>query len=117
MTRLLGVIWLLTLIAMAVIVSVFNTEPVVFHLPTGAFTLPLGLLISVAFAAGMIMIALLMAPQLWKMQWHGRQLERKLNRCESDNLKLRQSLLEAQHQQHIQSDAPALTEKKADAHE
>ena len=96
------IFWSLLLLfaAAGVVLGVMNPQAVAFNYPGGMVQWPLSVLLALAFSAGMLVAVLFASAQWLAWRWRQRRLQRKLSRCEAEQVKLRQQLV-AQRQQHL----------------
>ena len=94
--------WILLLLfaTAGVVLGVMNPQSVMFNFPGGSVHWPLSVLLALAFATGIVVTVLLASTQWVLWRWRQHRLQRKLARCEADQVKLRQQLVE-QRQQHM----------------
>ncbi len=103
MNRLLYWLLLLATAAVAIALGVMNPHAVTLHYPGGSIHWPLSLMLALAFAAGLMVAGLFSAGQWLLWRWRERRLKKRLARCESDQVRLRQQLVEQREQLIIRS--------------
>ncbi len=108
MNKLTFWLFLLLFAAAGVVLGVMNPQSVAFNYPGGMVHWPLSVLLALAFAAGMVVAALFASGQWLAWRWRQRRLQRKLTRCEAEQVKLRQQLVEQRQQQLVQPHSKSL---------
>ncbi|HIC99807.1 MAG TPA: LapA family protein [Piscirickettsiaceae bacterium] len=99
------IFWILLLLfaTLGVVLGVMNPHPVQFNYPGGSVHWPLSVLLALAVTAGMVVTVLFASTQWMVWRWRQRRLQRKLARCEAEQVKLRQRLVTQRQEQITQS--------------